>query len=89
MLRSILNKSWRQQPTKQQLYSHLPHITETIQVDKPNMHDTAGEVGTNSWATYSYGPLHMDEQRQDDQLQPIDNSSVTIQDVELKTYLEW
>ena len=32
MLRSILNKSWRQQPTKQQLYGHLPPITKTTQV---------------------------------------------------------
>ena len=32
MLRAILNRSWRQYPTKQQLYSHLPHITKTIQV---------------------------------------------------------
>ena len=32
MLRAILNKSWRQQPTRHQLYGHLPPITETIQV---------------------------------------------------------
>ena len=32
MLRAILNKSWRQHPTKQQLYAHLPPITKTIQV---------------------------------------------------------
>ena len=32
MLRAILNKSWRQHPTKQQLYSHLPPIMKTIQV---------------------------------------------------------
>ena len=31
MLRAILNKSWRQHPTKQQLYGHLPPITKTIQ----------------------------------------------------------
>ena len=31
MLRAILNKSWRQHPTKHQLYGHLPHITKTIQ----------------------------------------------------------
>ena len=31
MLRAILNKSWRQQPTKHQLYGHLPSITKTIQ----------------------------------------------------------
>ena len=28
----ILNKSWRQHPTKHQLYRHLPPITKTIQV---------------------------------------------------------
>ena len=32
MLRAILNKSWRQHPTKRQLYGHLPPITKTIQV---------------------------------------------------------
>ena len=32
MLRAVLNKSWRQHPTKQQLYGHLPPNTETIQV---------------------------------------------------------
>ena len=32
MLRAILNKSWRQHPTKHQLYSHLPPIMKTIQV---------------------------------------------------------
>ena len=32
MLRVLLNKSWRQHPTKQQLYGHLPPITKTIQV---------------------------------------------------------
>ena len=31
-LRSILNKSWLQNPTRHQLYGHLPLITETIQV---------------------------------------------------------
>ena len=29
MLRAILNKSWSQHPTKQQLYGHLPPITKT------------------------------------------------------------
>ena len=32
MLRAILNKSWRQHPTRHQLYGHLPPITKTIQV---------------------------------------------------------
>ena len=47
---------WRQHPTKQQLYGHLPPITKTIYIyvykenltsklDEPDMQDTAGEVG--------------------------------------------
>ena len=32
MLQEILNKSWRQHPTKHQLYGHLPHIKKTIKV---------------------------------------------------------
>ena len=32
MLRAILNKSWKQHPTKKQLYSHLRSIWKTIQI---------------------------------------------------------
>ena len=32
MPRAILNKSWKQHPTKQKLYDHLPPFTKTIQV---------------------------------------------------------
>ena len=32
MLKAVLNKSWRQHPTRHQLYGHLPPITKTIQV---------------------------------------------------------
>ena len=32
MLRAILNRSWRQHPTKQQLYDHQPPITKTIKI---------------------------------------------------------
>ena len=32
ILRAILNKSWRQHPTKQQLYGHLPPVPKTIKV---------------------------------------------------------
>ena len=34
MLWAILNKSWRQHPTRHQLYGHLPPITKTIQVTR-------------------------------------------------------
>ena len=32
ILRVVLNKSWRQQSTKQQVYGHLPPITRTIKI---------------------------------------------------------
>ena len=32
MLRAILNKSWRQHPTRHQLYGYQPPITKTIQI---------------------------------------------------------
>ena len=32
MFRAILKKSWRQHPTKNQLYGYVPPITKTIQV---------------------------------------------------------
>ena len=39
---------------------------------------------------YSRGPLHMDEQRQDDQPEPTYSSSVPIQDVASKTcWKQW
>ena len=50
------------------------------------MLDTVRKVGVNSCVTYSCGPHHMDEQRQDDELEPRYNSSVPILDVALKTY---
>ena len=47
MLHAVLNKSWEQHPTKQQLCSHLTPISQTIQ-DKQNLLGTGGEVGMNS-----------------------------------------
>ena len=32
MLHAVLNRSWKQYPTKQQLYDHLPPISQTIEV---------------------------------------------------------
>ena len=48
MLRTILNKSWRQHPTKQQLYSHRPPITKTIKVRRTRHARHYWEVGTSS-----------------------------------------
>ena len=34
MLRTVLNKSWKQHPTKQMLYGHLSPISKTIQIKR-------------------------------------------------------
>ena len=47
MLRAILNNSWKQHPTKQQLYGHLPIAQKLSKLDELDMWDIAGEVGTN------------------------------------------
>ncbi len=44
MLRAILNKSWRQHPTRHQLYGHL----KLSKLDEPDMQDTAREAGMSS-----------------------------------------
>ena len=36
MLRAVLNKSWKQHPTKQQLYGHISPISKTIQIWRTN-----------------------------------------------------
>ena len=49
MLRAILNKSWKQHPTKPQLYGQLPPPSRKLsKLDEPDMQDIAGEAGTNS-----------------------------------------
>ena len=53
------------------------------------MRDSAGEVGTNSYVKYSYGPPHMAEQKQDDQLEHTYSSCVRIHGVALKTCQRW
>ena len=86
MLRTVLNKSLRQHPTKQQLNGHLPQIKKTIQVRRTRH---AGHYWRSRDELIS-GPLHMDEQRQDDQLETTHNRSVSIRDVTQKTcWKQW
>ena len=80
MLRAILNKSWKQHPTKQQLYDQLSR--KLSKLDEPEMRTTAGEVET----IYCWGPLLMDEQRQNNQHEPACSSFLPIRDVVQKTY---
>ena len=80
MLRAILNKSWRQHPTKHQLYGHLPPITKTIQARRTRH---AGHC----WRSRDelIRDVHIAKQKQDDQLEHTYSSYVRIRDVALKT----
>ena len=72
MLRAILNKSWRQHPTRHQLYSHLPPIMKTIQVRRTRH---AGHCWRSRDELISdVLPPHMAGQKQDDQLEDIYSS---------------
>ena len=88
MLWAILNKSWRQHPTRHQLYGHLPPIMKIIQV-RWTRH--AGHCWrSRDELISSYGPPHMAGQKQDDQHEHKFSSYVRIRDVALKTCLrQW
>ena len=88
MLRAILNKSGWQHPTKQQLYDHQPPIMKTIQIRRTRHEGNCWRSKDELISMYSGRPLYMDEQTLDDQLKPIYNSSVPIQDVAWKTSRE-
>ena len=85
MLWAILNKSWRQHPTRHQLYGHLPPITKTIQVRRTRHAGHCWRSRDELIEIYSYGPPHMVVQKQDDQHEYTISSYVRIRDVVLKT----
>ena len=85
ILRAILNKSWRQHPTKHQLYGHLPPITKTIQVRRTRYAGHCWRSKDELISDNSYGPPHRAKQKQDDQRKHTYNSYVRIRDVALKT----
>ena len=85
MLRAILNKSWRQHPTRHQLYGRLPPILKTIQVRRTRY---AGHYWKSKVELISDVLLwtpHMAKQKQDVQLEHTYSSYVRIRDVTLKT----
>ena len=89
MLRAILNKSWRQHPTKHQLYGHLPPIMKAIQVRWTRRAGHCWRSRDELISDVFNGPPHMAEQKQDDQLEPIYSSYVRIRDVALRTCQKW
>ena len=83
MLRAILNKSWRQHPTRHQLYGHLPPITKPIQVRRTRH---AGHCWRSKDELISdVLLLSMAKQKQDNQLEHTYSSYMRIRDVALKT----
>ena len=54
MLWAIKSMSWRQHPTKQQLYGHLPPITKTIQVRRTRHVEHCSRSWEELW-TPTYG----------------------------------
>ena len=82
MLRAILNKSWRQHPTRHQLYGHLPSITKTIQVRRTR---NAGHCWRSRDELISDVLLWIPTQMLDDQHEHTFNNYVRIRDVVLKT----
>ena len=79
-------ESWRQHPTRHQLYGHLPPITKAIQVRR-TWH--AGHCWRSRNELISDVLPHIAEQKQDDQLEHTYSSYVRIRDVALKTCQRW
>ena len=82
MLRAMLNRSWRQHPTKQRLYGHRPPIKKTIQIRRTRH---AGHCWRSRDELVLLWTPHMTEQNLGDQLEPIYSSSVRMRSVALRT----
>ena len=85
MLRAILNNSWRQHPTRHQLYGHLPPITKTIQVRRTRHAGHCWRSRNELISDVLQWTPHMARQKQDDQLKHTFGSYVRIRDVAQKT----
>ena len=85
MLRAILNKSWRQHPTRHQQYGHLLPITKTIQVRRTRHAGHCWRSKDDLVSDVLLWTPHMAKQKQDDQPKLTYSSYVRIQDVTLKT----
>ena len=85
ILRAILNKSWRQHPTRRQLYGHLPPITKTIQVSRTRHASHCWRSRDELISDVLLWTSYMDGQKQDNQLEHTSSSYVRIRDVALKT----
>ena len=85
MLRAILNKSWRQHPTRHQLYGHMPPITKPIQARRTRHAGHCWRSKDEFISDVLLWTPNMAKQKQDDQLGHTYSSYVRIRDVALKT----
>ena len=85
MLRAILNKSWRQHPTRRQLYGHLPPITKTIQVRRARHAGHCWRSKDELVSDVLLWTPHTAKQKQDDQPELTYSSYVRTRDVTQKT----
>ena len=85
MLRAILNKSWRQHPTRHQLYGYLLPITKTIQVRRIRLTGHCWRSRDELISDVHLWTPHMAEQKQNDKLEHTYSSCVRIWDIALKT----
>ena len=85
MLRALLNPSWRQHPTKQQLYGYLPLITKTIKVWRTRHARLCWRSKDELISdVLLWTPSHR-QAKTGHQLEPTYSNSVPIQYVALKT----
>ena len=87
MLRAILNKSWRQHPTRHQLDCHLPPIKKNIQVRRTRHAGHCWRSRDELISDVLLWTPHMAVQKQDDQHEHTFSNYVRIQDVVQKTCL--
>ena len=87
MLRAILNKSWRQHPTRHQLYGHLPPIMKTIQVRRTRHAGHSWRSRDELIRDILLWTPHMAVQKQYDQHEHTFSSYMRIRDFVLKTCL--
>ena len=84
MLRAILKSPGDSIPQSNGYTATYHPSRKRSKSDEPDTRSTAVEVGTSSYGTYSCGPRHMAEQRQDVQLETTFSSFVLIRDVALR-----
>ena len=87
MLRAILNKSWRQHPTRHQLYGHLPPITKTNQVRRTRHAGHCWRSRDELISDVLLWTPNMAGQKQDDQHEHTFSNYVRIRYVVQKTCL--